>query len=275
MIGNQCGSTVHSEWLGESLRAFGLPPLIGAIPRGAFPELSSRHLGLVTADSRSLPTNTLDDLAAALERHASVDRIVDIARSAPIFECEPLPGPIYRTGKRIRVGLALDEAFHFYYQDNLEAMEAHGAELVIFSPISDPAVPEDLSAIYIGGGYPEEHAKALSTNKTMLESIKMFAASGRPIYAECGGLMYLSQGIENREGERYELVGLLPARTRMLPGRKSLGYVSVTLTGESLFGRQGEQLRGHEFHYSDLATDPFESGDWQPTYRGASSWPRT
>ncbi len=267
VIANQCGSEVHREWIRESLRGFGLPPLVGAVPRGAFPELSSRHLGLVTADSRNLRADTLDALATALESHAQVDSIVDIARRAASIEWSSPSESTARTGRQIRLGLASDEAFHFYYQDNLEAMEAQGFVLVPFSPISESAVPERLSAIYIGGGYPEEHAQALSANESMLESVRSFAASGRPIYAECGGLMYLSQGIEGREGEWHDLVGLLPARTKMLPRLKSLGYVDVTLEKDSLFGIGGEQLRGHEFHYSELTADPCQNGDWQNIYR--------
>jgi cobyrinic acid a,c-diamide synthase len=159
-----------------------------------------------------------------------------------------------------------DEAFHFYYQDNLEALEAAGFELVRFSPLSSEHVPENLDALYIGGGYPEAHAETLSSNRSMLESIRQFARSGKPLYAECGGLMYLAAGIESLDGMRHEMVGLIPQWTRMLPRRRSLGYVEISLTEDSLFGKAGETLRGHEFHYSDLVGDPAANGSWRRVY---------
>ena len=165
------------------------------------------------------------------------------------------------------MGLAFDAAFHFYYPDNLEALERAGCELIHFSPLHDESLPEGLDAIYLGGGYPEEHAETLASNKRMLDSIRSFAASDRPVYAECGGLMYLGQGIERTDGKRFELVGLLPAWTRMLDRLKSLGYVEVTLAEDSLFGKRGANFRGHEFHYSELLEDPSGHDGWRAVYR--------
>ena len=128
-------------------------------------------------------------------------------------------------------------------------------------------MPEGLDGVYFGGGYPEEYADELSRNQEMLQSVRSFAREGGTVYGECGGLMYLSQGIESRNGEKFELVGLLPNWTRMLTRRKSLGYVEVTLTGKSLFGGPGHQFRGHEFHYSELIGDPVQDGQWNMAYR--------
>ena len=267
VIANQCGSERHAAWLDESLNAFGLPRLVAAIPRGAFAELPRRHLGLVTASTGNLSRNVLDLLAAALENHGSVEDVLRIASSAPNLSFAPPKEEIKPVGRPVRLGIARDAAFHFYYPDNLEALTGTGSELVEFSPINDPTVPEALDSLYIGGGYPEEHSAALSENKTMLDSIRRFANEGKPVYAECGGLMYLSQGIESRNGERFPLVGLLPSWTRMLERLKSLGYVEVTLTRESLLGANGWTLRGHEFHYSDLLNDPTEDGQWSAAYR--------
>lgn len=267
VIANHCGSEKHGSWLGESLSAFGLPKLTGALPRGCFPELPSRHLGLITADSRNLPDRVISALADALERHVDVDAIWNIARTAPSLDIEAPKQKMDNGGKRARLGLAFDAAFHFYYPDNLEALERAGCELIHFSALHDESLPEALDAIYMGGGYPEEHAETLASNKRMLDSIRSFAVSGGPVYAECGGLMYLGQGIERTDGKRFELVGLVPAWTRMLSRLKSLGYVEVTLAEDSLFGKRGAHFRGHEFHYSELMEDPAGRDGWRSVYR--------
>ncbi len=267
VIANHCGSEKHGTWLGESLSAFGLPGLVGALPRGCFPELPSRHLGLVTADSRNLPDTLISVLADALERYVDVDAIWNIARKAPSLDIEAPKREIVNYAKRARLGLAFDSAFHFYYPDNLEAMERAGCELIRFSPLYDESLPEGVEAVYFGGGYPEEHAETLASNTTMLDSIKRFAESGKPVYAECGGLMYLCRGIERVDGKRFELAGILPVWTKMLDRLKSLGYVEVTLAEDSLFGKRGASFRGHEFHYSELLEDPSGYNGWRTAYR--------
>jgi cobyrinic acid a,c-diamide synthase len=266
IVANHCGSERHGDWLKESLDAFGLPRAVATVPRGAFPELPSRHLGLVTADARNVPEQLLEALAVALERHGRLDEILGMARSAPdvLKPSGTREGP--ENAKRLRLGLAYDAAFHFYYQDNLEALEEHGCEIVPFSPLQDRGLPEGTDGLYFGGGYPEEYAESLAGNTTMLESVRRFAGDGKPVYAECGGLMYLAQGIECRDAGRHALVGLLPQWTRMLDRRKALSYVEVTLTRDSLLGRQGESLRGHEFHYSELFGEPTDEGKWSHPY---------
>ncbi|MCX6900424.1 MAG: cobyrinate a,c-diamide synthase [Verrucomicrobia bacterium] len=267
VIANRCGSERHARWLGDSLKAAKLPPLLGSVGRDALPELPSRHLGLVTADSTNLSPALLDNLADALEAGLSLDAIMEAARQAG---CRPTrqrsPSPPNAGAFRYRLGVARDEAFHFYYPDNLQALEQAGCKLVPFSPIHDAALPQNLSGIYFGGGYPEEHAAALAANQSLLQQIRQSAVVGGLIYAECGGLMYLAEGIETISGERHALLGLLPAWTRMCPRRKSLGYVEVTLSRDSLWGKRGERLRGHEFHYSELVGSPTAGSGWQTAY---------
>jgi cobyrinic acid a,c-diamide synthase len=266
IVANKCGSERHGFWLGESLKAFGMPGLAASIPRGAFPALPSRHLGLVTADDQSLTDTVLSQLAEVLERHGSVDEVLGIARNAPPVQGLSQDRETWTSQRPVRLGLAHDAAFHFYYQDNLEALEAFGCKLIRFSPLSDRVLPEGLDGVYLGGGYPEEHAAALSDNRSMRQAIREFAASGKPLYAECGGLMYLSKGIQCRDGKRFEMVGLLPQWTRMLDRLKSLGYVEVTLAESSLFGKRGDKLRGHEFHYSELVDQPGHDPGCQSIY---------
>jgi cobyrinic acid a,c-diamide synthase len=267
VVANQCGSERHAAWLAESLSAFGLPPAVASLRRGSLPQLPSRHLGLVTADLRNLSEHVLGALGEALEQQGNVDEVVKIAREAPDLRIESAVLPAVNLDRPVRLGVAYDAAFHFYYPDNLEALESRGCSLIRFSPISDAVIPEGLHGMYLGGGYPEEHAEALSANRSMLESVAAFAESGKPLYAECGGLMYLSQGIESRDGRRFGMAAALPAWTRMCERLRSLGYVEVTLASESLMGPPGTHLRGHEFHYSELLDDPTATGLWRSVYR--------
>jgi len=286
VIANRCGSERHASMLAVSLAAEALPPLVGGIPQGALPSLPSRHLGLVTANPGNLSLSILDELAAAFERHASVDDIIGIARNAPPLElaaasdvadsnrtgfCPPVGG-IEGAGypgnnsKGISIGVARDAAFHFYYQDLFDELEMRRCTLHYFSPLADSSLPVNLDALYIGGGYPEEHAEMLSANRKMLSAIREFASSGRPVYGECGGLMYLCQTLEKQNGVAHPMVGLIPASTRMLDRLKSLGYVEVTLNANSLWGAEGAVLRGHEFHYSELTSNPAEDPAWKAIY---------
>ncbi len=267
VIANQCGSNRHGDWLRASLTAADLPPLLGAIPRGALPTLPSRHLGLVTADAHNLPPSVLDHLASVFEQQVSVEAMIQKARRSPertFSEVDPFEET---SNKEVRLGYAWDEAFHFYYPDNLDKLKAGGAELIPFSPLRDSRLPQGLSGLYFGGGYPEEYARALSENQVLMDDIRALAASGRPIYGECGGLMYLSQGIETLDNGRKPLVGLLPVWTKMRSRLKTLGYVEIGFTKDSLFGPEGTVLRGHEFHYSELLADPCEDREWQAVYQ--------
>ena len=191
-----------------------------------------------------------------MEAAISLDKILELARAAVPIQMPPMEKTRATPLRCVRLGIARDEAFHFYYPDNLQALESAGCELVPFSTLRDAALPSGLHGIYIGGGYPEEHAKTLASNTGMIEAIRQFAAKSGVIYAECGGLMYLSEGIETLDGARYPLLGLLPAWTRMCPSRQSLGYVEAELTHDCLWGCSGERLRGHEFHYSEMTSVP-------------------
>jgi cobyrinic acid a,c-diamide synthase len=266
VVANQSGTDRHREWISASLASASLPPLLGAVPRGAFPNLPSRHLGLVTADRHNLSGNILDELAAVVDRQTNLEQILDAARKAPCLSFPAPPPEIPPPSEAVPIGVARDQAFHFYYQDNLDELARQGAVLVPCSPLADDHLPSGLKALYFGGGYPEEQATALSANRPFLEDVRRFAESGRPIYAECGGLMYLSRGIETRDGKKCTLAGLLPAWTRMLDRLKTLGYVEVRLTRDSLLGGKGAVLRGHEFHYSELLEDPTRDGNWASAY---------
>ncbi|MBA3060936.1 MAG: hypothetical protein FP832_04715, partial [Nitrospirae bacterium] len=157
-----------------------------------------------------------------------------------------------RNDNKTIIVIAYDKAFCFYYEDNLDLLKNAGAEIVTFSPISDSAIPDKADAVYIGGGYPELYAKELSENTSMMKSINDWANSGKPIYSECGGLMYLSKGIYDFNGNFFEMAGVFPFETEMKKGKSHLGYREIILKEDCILGKKGDKLKGHEFHYSEI-----------------------
>jgi cobyrinic acid a,c-diamide synthase len=259
-IANRVGSRGHADLLRKAL---GASPLLGALPREAEHAFAERHLGLRTADEAALPDALLDHWGARAAEWIGLDALLERARSAPSL---PDVGPVSQSPaaeRRARIGIARDEAFHFYYVDNLRRLEALGAELVPFSPVHDPALP-NVDGLYLGGGYPEVHAAALSANASMRAAIAGFAERGAPIYAECGGLMYLTRAICTLDGARHEMVGLLPTEARMHEKLQALGYVEVETQARTLLGGAGTRFRGHQFRYSEL--DPPPWGELEPVY---------
>jgi cobyrinic acid a,c-diamide synthase len=270
VFANQCGSGKHEKILAEALRAAHLPPLVGAVPRGDVPELPSRHLGLVTADvAANCSRSVLSEFADAGERNLDLDSILEIAGAAPPLHPRGLSSTAGKalSAQSVRLAVARDEAFHFYYEDLFAQLAARGCVIEFFSPLRDEALPGRTDAVYLGGGYPEAFAGTLSENESMCRSIRQFSETGGPVYAECGGLIYLSKAITTLEGNRYPLLGILPGETRMLERRKRLGYVEVTLREDCLWGKVGTCLRGHEFHYSELLPmKAVDLGGWAAVY---------
>lgn len=266
VIANRCGSKRHVELLQEALSAAGQPDLLGAIPRDGLPHLPSRHLGLVSAAEQELSAELVAQLAAAAEQSVDLDLLLTKAReTAPLGRCgSSLPAA--DVSRTVRLGVARDAAFQFYYADLFNQLQARGCEAVFFSPLDDSCLPADLDGIYLGGGYPEVYAQQLAQNSMMLTAIRAFCASDKPVYAECGGLIYLTRGVE-LAGKRHPLVGEVPVWTRMLEKRKTLGYVTAELTADSLFGMVSTRFRGHEFHYSELMQDPIGCDGWQAGYQ--------
>lgn len=209
-----------------------------------------RHLGLVMpGDEQAL--GLYQRLAMLMQDTVDLDGIEVLAKScAPFpFTRDPVTQPATKT---VRIGVARDTAFCFYHPHNLELLEAEGGELVSFSPLHDPVLPDDLGLLYFGGGYPELHGAALAANRTMKQAIRRFAASGGSIYAECGGMMYLTEGIRDSNSVLHEMVGLFPAEATMQSNRMTLGYRAIEVTQPCVIGPTGLAARGHEFHYSSL-----------------------
>jgi len=250
VIANRVGSRGHAELLQKALRS---SSFLGALPRDAAAGFPERHLGLRTADEEVLPASLLDAWGAVAAEWIRLDALLDLARSAPALADEP---KCSNSGSsRARIGIAHDEAFHFYYVDNLRRLEALGATLVRFSPLHDARLPE-VDGLYLGGGYPEAHAAALADNHSLRADVLDFARRGGPIYAECGGLMFLTQAIRTLDGSRHEMVGLLPTEAHMRESLQALGYVEVEIQARTLMGEKGTRFRGHQFRYSTLEPEP-------------------
>ncbi|MDA3894908.1 MAG: cobyrinate a,c-diamide synthase [Desulfobacteraceae bacterium] len=269
VIANHVGSANHARILGEALNSSGLPPLLGSILRNSLPELKSRHLGLVNAGEENQVDGLIDELADVVEPCLEMERI--LCAQMPAAQKEQISVSqkpySYVHAKNVRIGIAQDKAFCFVYPDNLERLAAAGIAWVPFSPCRDKELPGNLDALYFPGGYPELHAKEISANAAMRDAVSGFAASGRLIYAECGGLMYLSQGVVDQNGNRYPMAGVLPVETRMNKRLHRLGYAVVTLTESCCWGEPGVRIRGHEFHYSDIVDPAFLNQNWQRCYR--------
>jgi cobyrinic acid a,c-diamide synthase len=195
-----------------------------------------------------------------IERNLNLDRLQELSQLSKVPEL-PNPEPVTRNPEpadRIRLGVAWDEAFCFYYQDNLDMLKDAGAEIVIFSPLHDEVLPDNLDGIYLGGGYPELYAAELSNNVSMRKAIRLFSQSGRPVYGECGGFMYLTSSITDTEGRQHPMVGVYPVASRMQKRLRRLGYRQVEMQTDTLLGSKGSFCYGHEFHYSEIDEMPPE-----------------
>lgn len=250
VIANRAGGPRHVETLREALRSSGIP-LLGAIPWDDRLRIPERHLGLVPA-AEAAPHAAAEALADAAAEHVDLDALLRITRTAaPLVVPGPMAFPPIAGAAAVRIGLARDEAFSFYYQDALEMLEAFGARLVPFSPLHDRALPE-VDGLYLGGGFPEVHARALEDNTSMRRAVAEAIAGGMPVYAECGGLLYLTRELIDADGRRAAMVGAVPAAARMHRRMVAHDYVTLEAARDTLLMREGETVRAHEFHWSTL-----------------------
>ncbi len=247
---NRVGSEGHYQLLKAAVEQSTDVVSVGYVRSDSALAIADRHLGLVLAMEQG--TDQLyHRLAMAIRDTVDLDGIETVARS-----CGTLPGSVTQPvtknhGCTVRIGVAQDRAFCFYYPDNLELLEAAGAELVKFSPLTDHGLP-DVDMLYLGGGYPELHGEELAKNAAMRAAIKRFAERGGVIYGECGGLMYLTESIRDFDGRSHEMVGIFPTETAMQKQGLTLGYRTVHCSRRSILGEVGVTVRGHEFHYSTL-----------------------
>jgi cobyrinic acid a,c-diamide synthase len=247
VIFNRVASENHYKRLSDSVRDV---PVLGYLPREMNFEIPHRHLGLSIAEENPLAGENIDRLADAVIRHVDIDAIIRQAEIPNGDQQRHTAGGRKESG-RFRLAVAYDKAFSFYYEDNLDLMRDAGAEIIRFSPLVDRTIPDRADAVYIGGGYPELHAEALSRNRSMLASVHAWVNAGKPLYAECGGMMYLSIGIRDFDDRFFAMAGVFPFETRMTR-KPRLGYREILLNEDCIIGARGERCRGHEFHYSEI-----------------------
>jgi len=249
VILNMVGSNRHLELVSHAIEKYCQAEILGYLPRNLEFTIPSRHLGLHMGEESPVTQETLDSLAQTIIKYINIDRLLEIADRKPLKET---PCPVNHVKSRIRLGVARDKAFCFYYQDNLDILRSNGAEICFFSPLEDSHLPEGIQGLYLGGGYPELYGKELSNNHSLMSEIRAWADNNGPVYAECGGFMYLTEGITDLANNFHSLVSVFPTRAIMQTKRASLGYRELTTRTSSFWGEPNTILRGHEFHYSRI-----------------------
>ncbi len=278
IIFNRVASAGHFAYLRESLGASCRARALGWLAPDESVTLPERHLGLFMADE-VLNDARIDALVSWIETGVDIDELIRLARKRSQSEAvtdaqRSMPeGDSHRVEientalqegqsfrRRPRIGVARDNAFCFYYQDNLDLLVNAGAEIVEFSPIQQERLAESVDGLYLGGGYPELHAAALAANETMRADVARFTQSGKPVYGECGGFMYLTEAIVDQESHAFPMVGVFPTCARMQPQLAALGYAEVEGTNNAGWLRTDERARGHEFRYSVIDEMPKHIG---------------
>ncbi|QTA89035.1 Cobyrinate a,c-diamide synthase [Desulfonema magnum] len=248
---NNVGSEGHLRYLKDALEHNVNMPCLGGVVHEKEIAIPERHLGLVTRNDHFLSDEAVSMLADTIDKATDIDTLLD---SLPeISAQDDLSSPhVPNKTPLVRIGVAVDNAFCFYYQDNFDILKACGAELVYFSPMKDNDLPENLDGIYFGGGYPELFARQLADNVNLRNQIREKSIDGMPIYGECGGFMYLCREISDTEGNTYPMTNCFPFATRMFPRLKALGYREIAMAKDTIIGKRGQTVRGHEFHYSEM-----------------------
>ncbi len=245
------------------LKSYGfLPKLPGA-------GIGSRHLGLVTPAEIADVNWRLEEMGRAAGESLDLKGLLEVGRSAGPLAVGDIP-VAEQGGTGVTIAVAHDRAFCFYYEDSLDLLRQLGARLEFFSPLHDSELPAGACGLLLGGGYPEEHAAALSANTSMLHDIRDVARGGLPIFAECGGFMYLSRGLTDRQGSFHPMLGIIDAEAHMTTSLKRFGYITLTAESDTLFARRGDSFNAHEFHYSDTSDN---GSAFMAVKSSGASWP--
>ena len=256
--------------------------VLGYVPKTKEYVIESRHLGLITPDEVTNLKDKMHGLANMLEDTLDIDSILNLANDVSELAYTELQIP--KLDQPVRIGIAKDEAFCFYYRDNLELMEKMGAELVFFSPLHDSHLPETIDGMILYGGYPELHAKALSENVSMKSSIIAALENGMPYLAECGGFMYLHDELEDMEGNDWPMIGWISGKVSKMKRLQRFGYIELTAKEDQILGEMGVTCKAHEFHYyestsngsSFVAQKPMVTRNWECIHgsnQGAAGFP--
>lgn len=253
---NRVGGEGHTRWIRDVIERHVGIPVVGYLPNEPGLDLPERDLGLIPTWEPGRWQVWLDSVQQAMQSTINVEQIMTLACSAAALTLSD-DGPLMtvQTETRANIAVARDAAFNFLYEDNLDLLKAAGAELLFFSPLEDVALPEGTQAVYLCGGFPELYAGRLADNSALRQNIRAAFEAGIPIYAECGGLMYLTQTIVDSDGITHPMVGLLPGRS-MMTSRLTIGYRTVRSRQQSWLWQIGESIRGHEFHYSTWQDRP-------------------
>jgi cobyrinic acid a,c-diamide synthase len=260
IILNRVGSEKHYRWLQEVIEQKCRAPVIGYLPRDLAISIPERHLGLVTSTENRLDKRYVRKLSNLVEQYIDLKLLLKQAGLVSAEKCSARFTKkvvvIPKQKKTVRIGLARDEAFCFYYRDNLDMLKQCGARLLYFSPLKDTVLPDNLEGIYLGGGYPELFASQLEKNVLMRRAIKQFGIGGGVMYAECGGLMYLGRKLKHSNGKSFKMAGLFPFTTIMDTRIRALGYYTVRARKTGILATRGEEARGHQFRYSHIEGIP-------------------
>lgn len=244
VIINNVMSKNHYELIAGAIHRYLNLPVLGYLPHNEALSLPSRQLGLVPDDELPNIDKKISLIAEEVKKHIDLEQLVEIARPLTNIYRDPFS----KIRVKLRLGLAKDKAFNFYYADNLSLLKKAGVELVPFSPLKDEKLP-NVDALYFGGGYPEEFAAQLAANVAMKNEIMAFSQAQKPIYAECGGLMYLGKTLRE-ENKKYSMVGIFNGESQMTPRLKKFGYCVAYPKQDCLLGNKGQKIIGHEFHHS-------------------------
>lgn len=249
VIANRVGSEGHYKIVKIAIEQECGIPVLGYLKKESNIEIPSRHLGLVPAIERGELNAFFEALGNLVLETVDLKQLYSLAETTEIIQNED---SIFneRASNLVTIAVAKDAAFNFYYQENLDLLEAYGAKLSFFSPLNGETIPADAAGLYIGGGFPEEFAAELSKQVEVKQSIKQAIENGLPTLAECGGYMYLTNSITTTDGQLYEMIGLIPGESTMQTNRAALGYREIKGTKDNFLFGPNDQVKGHEFHYS-------------------------
>ncbi|WP_378956293.1 cobyrinate a,c-diamide synthase [Pelosinus sp. sgz500959] len=252
VIVNRLGSPSHQKMVSDALERINIP-VLGSIYRNEGISMPERHLGLTPVTEHNA-SDRIAELCAQISAQVDLEQIISIANNAPELPSIRENQDVIHQSPIVRIGVAQDEAFSFYYPESLDVLKSMGAEIVPFSPLNDKQLPK-VDGLLFGGGFPEMFVRELSSNITMRQSIYEACKNGMPIYAECGGFMYLTQKIVDFDGQHYEMVGAIPAICSMQSKLQTVGYVEATALKDNVLCEAGHSMRGHEFHFSLMDID--------------------
>lgn len=251
VIFNRVGSEAHYELLKTAVEVYTDIKSYGYLKSDETLTLPSRHLGLIPSVEQGGLNELLDLLACSMETTVDIDGLIELAYSPKSTELLDYKSPsITPLDKKIKIAVAYDEAFNFYYWDNLDLLRSYGASIHFFSPLRDPELPEDIDLLYLGGGFPEVYLEDLEKNRSMRNSIQKELKEGLFCIAECGGYMYLTDEIEDLQGNRASMVGFIKGNSKMTKRLQRFGYANLKLAGSCLYGTEGQETKIHEFHRS-------------------------